>query len=121
MFVIFKEVEFSAAHFIPGHPGDCKNLHGHTYKVRVYIKRKKLNELNMVMDFSELALIIQKVLGKFDHKLLNELREFKKLTPTAENIAYVIFKKIKKLLPKEVKISKIEVYESDSSCAIFSP
>ncbi len=121
MFVLFKEIEFSAAHIIQSHPGPCKNLHGHTYKVRVFIESEKLNSLGMVIDFSDLNKILKEVISKFDHKYLNELKDFEDLIPTAENIAFIICKKIKKVLPRGLKLQRVEVYENETSCAIYYP
>ncbi len=119
MFVITKEVEFSAAHFIPRHPGPCKKTHGHNYKVRVFVEAKKLNELQMVMDFSDLNKIIKEAVEPLDHSFLNEIEEFKNDIPTAERIAFLLFKKILKKLPKNLKLQKVEVFENETSSAIY--
>jgi 6-pyruvoyltetrahydropterin/6-carboxytetrahydropterin synthase len=121
MFVLFKEVEFSAAHKIPNHPGPCKDIHGHNYKVRVFVESKELNSLQMVIDFSDLNKIIKEAIKGFDHSFLNDLKEFKDIAPTAEKIAYVIYNKINKMLPESLKLQKIEVYENETSCAIYYP
>lgn len=121
MFVLFKEIEFSSAHIIPGHPGLCKNIHGHTYKLKVYVESQKLNELQMVMDFADLNKILKEAIRDFDHNYLNNLMEFKDKIPTAENIAYILFYRIKDMLPQFLKLQKVEVYENDSSCAIYYP
>ena len=31
--VLNKEFKFDTAHLLPNHKGQCKNLHGHTYKL----------------------------------------------------------------------------------------
>lgn len=121
MFVLVKEVEFSAAHIIPGHPGPCKNLHGHTYKVKVFVESNKLNELDMVLDFSELNKIIREEVKRFDHTYLNELEEFKEKIPTAETLSMFLFKSIEKKLPENLRLKKVEVYENESSYAIYYP
>lgn len=121
MFVLVKEIEFSAAHIIPGHPGPCKNLHGHTYKLKVFVERKNLNSLDMVMDFSDLKKIIKEAIKKFDHSYLNDLEEFKNKIPTAETLCMVLFKKIEEKLPDNLKLRKVEIYENDTSYAIYYP
>ena len=121
MFIVSKEIEFSAAHIIPSHPGPCKNLHGHTYKVKVFVESEKLNSLEMVIDFSDLNKILKEVVSNFDHKYLNELKEFEGIIPTAERIAFVIYNEINKNLPGGLKLQKVEVYENETSCAIYYP
>lgn len=62
---------FDAAHRIPGHPGKCAYLHGHTYHLEVTIGAKRLDPLGMVMDFDDLRDIVQKaVLDSWDHATL---------------------------------------------------
>ena len=34
---IGKLFKFEAAHRLPNHPGKCKNLHGHSYKLEVVV------------------------------------------------------------------------------------
>lgn len=121
MFVLFKEIEFSAAHIIQNHPGPCKNLHGHTYKLKVFVESSKLNELQMVIDFADLNKILKEAVKDLDHSFLNELEEFKNTIPTAEKISLVIYKRIEKMLPKGLKLQRVEVYENETSCAIYYP
>ena len=62
---------FDAAHRIPGHPGKCAYLHGHTYHLEVTIAAKRLDPLDMVMDFDDLRDIVRKaVLDSWDHATL---------------------------------------------------
>ncbi len=62
---------FDAAHRIPGHPGKCAYLHGHTYHLEVTIGAKRLDPLGMVMDFDDLRDIVRKaVLDSWDHATL---------------------------------------------------
>ena len=58
MFTVFKDFSFSAAHQIRGHQGGCQNLHGHNYRVRVYVRARELDGLGMVIDFADLKKIV---------------------------------------------------------------
>ncbi|MCB0565184.1 MAG: 6-carboxytetrahydropterin synthase, partial [Phaeodactylibacter sp.] len=51
---IFKEFTFDAAHYLPNVPEDhkCRRMHGHTYRVRLYIKGPLDPKLGWVMDFA---------------------------------------------------------------------
>ena len=58
-------------------------------------------------------LIKSEIIEKFDHKNLNlDVPEFKHLNPTAENIAVVIFNKLRKVIPQELQL-KIKLYETE--------
>lgn len=115
---------FSSAHKLRGYKGKCEDLHGHNWKVEVYILSENLDKIGMVVDFKELKLVLSKVLNKLDHKYLNELPYFsasggKKVNPTSENMAKYIFEQLQSKI-KKVKISKVTVWESDTSAASFS-
>lgn len=64
------EFSFDAAHRLSFHKGKCKNIHGHTYKLKVFIKGKK-NEKGIIKDFKDIENIIkEKIIDELDHKLL---------------------------------------------------
>ena len=53
---IYKEFAFDAAHFLPNVPEGhkCKNIHGHTYHLRVYVKGIPGEHTGWIIDFKEL-------------------------------------------------------------------
>jgi len=59
------------------------------------------------------------VLEHLDHKVLNELDEFKTTNPTAEAIAEWIYNKVQARVGGGVTVSKVEVWESPTNCATF--
>jgi 6-pyruvoyltetrahydropterin/6-carboxytetrahydropterin synthase len=70
MITVTKEFGFEAAHRLPLHGGDCANLHGHSYKVKVTVSSDngKLQEVGadtgMVVDFKRLSSVVR---GIIDH------------------------------------------------------
>ena len=96
-------------------------MHGHNWRVRLFVTREKLDETGFVMDFKVLDAVLKKIMELLDHKDLNSLEEFQTVNPTAENIALLIFKLAEKeisAIDKEVRVSRVNVWESDKSCAI---
>lgn len=114
MYTLMFEDSFSAAHSISGYKGNCERLHGHNYKVRVYIRSNKLNRLGMVCDFKEINKKLKKVILPFNHQNLNTIPPFDKISPTCEHIAYYIFKSLKETLPE---LYEVRVYEKDGAWA----
>src|SRR3972149_2997375 len=51
------EMTFDAAHRLSGYSGKCHRLHGHTYRVIVEIRGKKLNDWGGLLDFGNLKQI----------------------------------------------------------------
>ena len=95
--------------------GKCNNpnYHGHNYDLEVKIIGFCNPESGYVIDTKILSdLIKEKVLNRFDHKNLNlDTIEFKKLNPTAENIAMVIYNILKPELNTDLEL-KIKLYET---------
>ena len=117
-FLITKKFEFEAAHRLPNHPGKCKKLHGHTYRLEVTISTKQLNLQDMVMDFGDLKAIVNShIIEIFDHSYLNELLP----NPTAEELARYIYLDLSVFIAEaekgRVKVEKIRLYETSNSYA----
>ncbi|MGE5233984.1 MAG: 6-carboxytetrahydropterin synthase QueD [Acidobacteriota bacterium] len=120
MFTVFKDFTFSAAHAIRGHTRGCENLHGHNYRVRVCLQAETLDRLGMVIDFADLKAIAQDVLGRFDHRVLNDLPPFDQRNTTAELLAEFVYREVEARLPEpRLRMARVEVWENDSACAVY--
>src|SRR3989339_173248 len=92
MYELNVEDEFASAHYLRGYKGKCERVHGHNYRVMITVKAKKLNKIGLAVDFSEIKVELKKNMEILDHRLLDELPCFKKVNPSAENIAKYIFR-----------------------------
>ena len=111
---------FSGAHRLRYLHGKCEDLHGHNWKVEVFITSGKLNKEGVVMDFTVLKQKVEKVLKSLDHTYLNDLPYFSGQEPSSENIARYIFDKLKvELKGFSVKMTKVSAWESENSCATY--
>jgi 6-pyruvoyltetrahydropterin/6-carboxytetrahydropterin synthase len=112
---------FAAAHQLRGFEGGCENLHGHNWKIEVYVSGRKLEQDGLLIDFRIIKERTECLLNEMDHKFLNELEPFMTLNPSSENIACHIFKSLsRELNNKDIKVSKITVWESHSACASYT-
>ncbi|SMC60508.1 6-pyruvoyl trahydropterin synthase family protein [Moheibacter sediminis] len=95
--------------------GKCSNpnFHGHNYEMIVSIKGEINPETGFVMNLDDLkAIILTQVEEYLDHKNLNiEVEEFQKLNPTVENIAVVIWNRIRAKLDAGLEL-KITLFET---------
>lgn len=102
--------------------GKCSNphYHGHNYELIVSVTGPVDPETGFVLDMKWLAdLMEEKVEKRFDHKNLNEeVKEFKELNPTAENIAIVIWKILSVELAPSLKL-KVTLYETPRNFVEF--
>jgi 6-pyruvoyltetrahydropterin/6-carboxytetrahydropterin synthase len=119
MFEVYIKSDFSAAHKLRGYKGKCEELHGHNWKVEVFISSEELDKIGMVVDFKELKSVLAQILNKLDHSYINNLAYFKKFNPTSENMAKYIFHRLEPRI-KNLKLKKVTVWESDTSAASYS-
>jgi 6-pyruvoyltetrahydropterin/6-carboxytetrahydropterin synthase len=121
MHTICKDFSFAAAHAIRGHTRGCQNLHGHNYRVRVHLRAARLDELGMVLDFADLKAMMQEIVGPFDHRVINDIPPFDQRNTTAELLSQYVFEEVDRRLAgqERVRVAKVEVWENDTSCAIY--
>jgi len=103
--------------------GKCSNpnYHGHNYELEVGISGEIDPETGFLIDLKILSEIIKnEVEDCFDHKNLNvEVAEFKNLNPTVENIAVVIWNKIRKRMDPKYSIS-VKLYETPRNFVFYN-
>ena len=111
---IRKVFTFDAAHQLPFHRGKCANLHGHTYRLEVWV-HGELDANGFVLDFGDLKAIVKElVVDRCDHKFLNDLFPFH---TTAELLAQHFFAVLRSHLPG---LRRVELWETPDSSAIVT-
>lgn len=103
--------------------GKCNNpnFHGHNYELIVSVTGEIDRDTGFVVDMKILKdLIKSRVEDALDHKNLNlEVPEFKSLIPTAENIAVVIFNKLRPHIDAS-KDLEVVLYETPRNFVTYS-
>ena len=116
------EQHFEAAHFLRGYRGKCENLHGHRYTVKVRLKTGTLNEIGLAYDFTDVKKHLKDIINRLDHVSLNEIPPFDKINPSAENIAFTVYRELIQALGSgPVVISAVEVWENPQQGVIYTP
>jgi 6-pyruvoyltetrahydropterin/6-carboxytetrahydropterin synthase len=129
---IAKEFRWEMGHRLPEHFGQCKNIHGHSYKMLVEIEGE-LNKDEMVIDYYDVEKIINPIIVKLDHAFMvnkndkvvleflekmNSKKVIVDFQSTAENICLYLLNEIKKVsLPQNVSEIKVRVYETSHDYA----
>ena len=119
MFEISVEKTIACAHRLFGYNGPCEALHGHNYTVVVSYEGEELDQFGMLVDFVDVKREFNLVLAQLDHKYLNELALFDDLSPSAENIARVIYREMKKISFDRGRLLSVKVYETPTQVAIY--
>ncbi len=81
MFEVSVEETFSAGHALRGYRGKCENVHGHNYRVRVTLAGPELDNIGLLVDFTELKRAVREIMGRLDHQFINDLEPFKTVIP----------------------------------------
>ncbi|MBI5231708.1 MAG: 6-carboxytetrahydropterin synthase QueD [Coriobacteriales bacterium] len=121
MYQLTVKGHFDAAHALYGYPGQCKNLHGHTWDIEVTVEAEALDEIGIVDDFALLKKDLAAVLETYDHVYINEVPPFNEISPTAENLARVIHERLSALVDPRVQVAEVVVWESPIARLAYRP
>jgi 6-pyruvoyltetrahydropterin/6-carboxytetrahydropterin synthase len=121
MYRLTIHTHFAAAHNLMHYQGECENLHGHNWKVEVTVRARELDRAGLGIDFKILKAQTKRLLDELDHKYLNELPPFREVSPSSENIARYLFEKLGAALNSgNIRVERVNVWESEYACASFS-
>ena len=109
-----RSFSFEAAHQLPWHPGRCKRLHGHSYRLEVTVEGV-IDHNGVVVDFDDVKRIVtEEVVDRFDHQYLNDLLG----NPTAELVAAEAWKLLE---AAGLSVVKLRLWETaDSSVELLA-
>lgn len=136
---VTKEFGFEMAHALWNYDGDCKNIHGHSYRLFVTMAGEPVPDSNdpkfgMVIDFKDLKKMIKgPVVDFLDHSLvvyreaegtsLTTIRKmYKKVhvfdfQPTCENLVLFIVERIQSMLSPGIELHSVKLFETATSFA----
>jgi 6-pyruvoyltetrahydropterin/6-carboxytetrahydropterin synthase len=136
MYSVTKIFRVPIGHRLSKHKGLCQNIHGHNFKIEVKVSCHHLDRNDMVIDFSDLKRIVNKILEEFDHSLMLNSNDvypavFKTVylqeegaDPTAERLAQHLYEEIservKKITKLSVGVDRKRVWENDDSYAEYT-
>lgn len=117
MMEIFKEFSIEAAHKLPKVPPGhkCGRLHGHSFRIQVYVGGPVDPNLGWISDFAEIKSAFKTVEEQLDHRYLNEVGGLE--NPTSESLARWIWQKLLPCLPN---LRKIVVQETCNAGCVYS-
>ncbi len=139
MFGLKTEASFDSAHFLADYYGKCENLHGHRWRVVVYLEADQLQTegtmRDMVLDFGVFKSKVRALAEELDHAFLVEEGTLGETTiaslesegftltilpfrTTAENLARYF---ANRLIEQDLPVAQIDMYETPNNCAIFRP
>jgi 6-pyruvoyltetrahydropterin/6-carboxytetrahydropterin synthase len=127
--IIGKEFTFDAAHRLANSEkdeewnlqcfGECYQLHGHTYRLRVEISGFSDDDAGMILNFKELSEVVRSnIISQVDHKELNRVEMLRRRLPTAENMVSTFWEVLDPIfLGMRVSLESITLWETATSYA----
>lgn len=141
VFTIRKTFKFECAHrLVSSWSKKCQQIHGHSYKLELFLQSDELNEDGMVIDFGQIKQLFQEELEFFDHQLVlseeDPMLDFLTsdieidglvlvpFNPTAENMAKYFFDKLTELFYaneeiRHIKIKSVRIHETETGWAEY--
>jgi 6-pyruvoyltetrahydropterin/6-carboxytetrahydropterin synthase len=115
------ERTFNATHALKMYDGQLEPMHGHDWHVVVTLAAPTLDQIDVVVDFHEIEMILEQVLSPWQHACLNDDKAFAECNPSAERVAECIAEKVSEQLPDRVRLISVAVTEAPGCVATFRP
>ncbi len=112
---------FSAAHQLRLGDGRVEPLHGHNWRVEVFLTGSRLDEIGILADFTVLQPHLQRITGELHDTFLNEHPAFASDNPSTELIARYIHDALAGHIEAPIHIAKVRVWETDDCAAAYLP
>jgi 6-pyruvoyltetrahydropterin/6-carboxytetrahydropterin synthase len=111
-----KSFRFEAAHDLPTFPPDhkCRRLHGHSFRIGVYVSGACDRKSGWVMDFADITEKFQPLFERLDHYCLNEVQGLE--NPTSENLARWVWMR---LAPEIPGLARIVIRETCNAGCVY--
>ncbi len=137
MYELKTEACFDSAHFLTDYYGKCENLHGHRWRMVVYLQQATLQKegtmRDMVLDFGVFKQEVRAIADELDHTFLVEKDSLSPVTvtalksegfsltilpfrTTAENLARYV---CERLTARDLPVYQVDIYETPSNCATY--
>lgn len=110
---------FNATHALKLADGTREPLHGHDWQVSVDLAAEALDSVGFVADFCEVQRVLNAALGELHHQDLNSHPWFRECNPSAENVARVIYEKLRAAPAWGPRVRRVSVVEAPGCSARF--
>jgi 6-pyruvoyltetrahydropterin/6-carboxytetrahydropterin synthase len=94
MYEIYFAARFEAAHRLVGDFGPATRTHGHTYRMEVIVRGKKLGYDGTLYDIGKLGRAVEALAGSMHYRDLNEIPGLAEVNTTAEAVASYCWDKL---------------------------
>jgi 6-pyruvoyltetrahydropterin/6-carboxytetrahydropterin synthase len=120
VFELGADAFFGARHFVTM-GGVQGPPHHHSFRVEALMDASAQDSDGVVLGFGEARGLVEAIVLDYNESLLNTVPPFTEIQPTSENIAKVIFERLKEQLNSdEIRLKQVRVWESPTNSASYS-
>jgi 6-pyruvoyltetrahydropterin/6-carboxytetrahydropterin synthase len=113
---------FEAAHHLTSYRGAAEPVHGHSWRVEAVLAAGDLDGEGMAADFVAVQTALREVAAGLDHRDINGIPPFDRLSPTTERIAAWFFARLQERLPEApATLVEVTVWEGPDCSATYRP
>jgi 6-pyruvoyltetrahydropterin/6-carboxytetrahydropterin synthase len=111
---------FEAAHHLTSYKGAAEPSHGHSWRVEAALEAAELDGEGMAWDFVEVQGALRDLTARLDHRDVNTVPPFDRISPTTERIAAWFFDELSHRLPG-APLVEVTVWEGPDCSATYRP
>ena len=120
VFELGADAFFGARHFVTMGGVQGPPPH-HSFRVEALMDASAQDSDGVVLGFGEARKLVEDIVADYNESLLNTVEPFTEIQPTSENIAKVIFDRLKADLDSdEIRLKQVRVWESPTNSASYS-
>jgi 6-pyruvoyltetrahydropterin/6-carboxytetrahydropterin synthase len=121
-YVVRVRTRFEAAHHLTSYRGAVEPVHGHSWQVEAALAAGELDGEGMACDFVEVQAALRELAASLDHRDLNGVPPFDRLSPTTERIAAWFFARLQeRLAAAPAVLVEVTVWEGPDCSATYRP
>jgi 6-pyruvoyltetrahydropterin/6-carboxytetrahydropterin synthase len=121
-FLVRVRARFEAAHHLTSYRGAPEPVHGHSWQVEAALAAATLDSEGMAADFVAAQAALHDLAAALDHRDLNAVPPFDRISPTAERVALWFFDRLaERLAGGEATLAEVTVWEAPGCSVTYRP
>lgn len=112
---------FEAAHHLTSYRGSPEPVHGHSWRVIARLEADRLDEEGIAFDFVAVRSALDRLTARLDHRHVNEVPPFDRLSPSTERIAEWFHAELARELGPGATLAAVTVFEGPDASATYLP
>lgn len=119
MYEVEVEISFPARHQVSLPGSELEPLHEHNWTVRARLAGQKLSPDGILVDFTLVKQILEKIADEFRGKDLGKVRILAGENPSAENLARCFYQQLEGQFAPDVSLVQVAVQEAQGCWVLY--